>query len=340
MTRPPDRDPPRDPLYFDAPLRHVVTLPVLGVPVRFESNTSRGIAAAEEAFGAWRALGDAHPRLVARTGARVRIVVHEGDDPKDAPVKFRMPANDVLVMHTPGSVALVLAARREAVAYVTESLLADPMQVHHRLLPGITLSLVIHCDRAPVHAAVVARGDTALILAGPPGTGKSTLAYQAARAGLRVLGDDAAYVQTDPDLLIWGATGRSLLMPDAPAWFPELASHEPRVVADGTRKIVVEYPDAWPGAAPVAARAVVCLLERDGVSAAVARRRVDGAEVRQFLKQDVGLTAAILGPALDAALQRLVPESGWKLSLSSNPSDALPHLEALLELHGASRSYL
>lgn len=321
-------------------LPHSVTLPVLGVPVRFEADTPAGIAAARQAFGEWAALERHAPGLISAAGPRIRVLHRAGDDPADAPVAFDMPADHELVFRTPGSEATVDIARRRAVIHATASLLADPMQVRHRLLPGVVLSLVCACDRTPVHAAVVARGDAALILAAPPGTGKSTLSYAASRAGYRVLSDDAAYVQTSPELRIWGLTGRSLLMPDAPGFFGELADHVPRLVADGTHKIVVEHAAAWPAAAaapPVASRAVVCLLDRTGASA-VSRARVDAATVRAVLKEGVGVSARFLGPALDAALERLVPdEGGWRMSLSSNPRDALPHLDELWELCDAGR---
>ena len=47
----------------------------------------------------------------------------------------------------------------------------------------MTLLLVARQDRQPVHAAMVAGGSAALLLAGPTGVGKSTLAYAAHRAG-------------------------------------------------------------------------------------------------------------------------------------------------------------
>src|SRR5205809_6508121 len=85
-----DRSP--DVLYHGVALRHVVELPVLGVPVRFESNSTAAIEAVEDAFGMWRALR-ASPELIAPLRLRVRLIVHDGDEggAPHAPVTCRMP---------------------------------------------------------------------------------------------------------------------------------------------------------------------------------------------------------------------------------------------------------
>src|SRR5947207_13169599 len=72
-------DPSPDVLYHGVALRHVMELPVLGIPVRFESNSATALAVVEEAFGIWRGLRTS-PGLIAPLGVRVRLIVHEGDE--------------------------------------------------------------------------------------------------------------------------------------------------------------------------------------------------------------------------------------------------------------------
>src|SRR3989442_8698378 len=97
-----------DVLYHGVPLRHVMELPVLGIPVRFESNSAAALAVGEEAFGIWRGLR-ASPGLIAPLGVRVRLIVHDGDERDSgggtsaAPVTVRMPDADRVIVHTPGS---------------------------------------------------------------------------------------------------------------------------------------------------------------------------------------------------------------------------------------------
>src|SRR5207249_7460723 len=325
-----DRSP--DVLYHGVALRHVVELPVLGVPVRFESNSAAAIETVEDAFGVWRALR-ASPELIAPLRLRVRLIVHEGDEggALHAPVTCRMPDADRVILHTRGSFGIADCSRGEAIAYVTPALLADRAHVRHGVIEGLTLTLVTSRDRYPVHAAAITRGQVALLLAGPPGTGKSTLAYQAYRHGLRVLSDDAAYVQLEPEFRLWGIPDRVHLLASAGAHFPELVGRQPSLLANGDEKLVVRLPAAWPApeaAVPVASRVGVCLLERSG--AAAFRAPASAAEVQAFLKEGLGLSRVRFGGAMDQALARLVPAGGWRLSLSANPADAVPHLDAIL----------
>ena len=58
--------------------------------------------------------------------------------------------------------------------------------------------------------------------------GKSTLAYLAHAAGIRVLSDDRVWVQMEPSLRIWGTPGTARLTAAALSLFPELgAAGEP-----------------------------------------------------------------------------------------------------------------
>ena len=336
-----DRSP--DALYFGVPLRYVVDLPVLGIPVKFESNSAAALDVVEDVFGAWRALHDS-PELIAPEGVRVRLIVHDGDEggASHAPLTFRMPDAERVIVHTPGSVSITDCRRRDAVAYVTPSLLADRAHVQYGVVEGMALCLVTACGRYPLHAAAIARGQVALLLAGPPGTGKSTLAYQAGRAGFRVLSDDTAYVQLEPVFRLWGRPGRVYLPPAACTHFPELAGRTPSLLTDGREKAVVAIPDDWqvrgagetggPGAvAPVAYRAGVCLLERTpGGERAPSFTPASPSEVQAFLKEGVGISRVRFGGALDEALARVSGAGGWRLSLSANPADALPFLDEML----------
>src|SRR5713226_8388443 len=127
MSEPLQFDRPQNPLYQGVALRHVVDLPVLGIPVRFASNSAAALA-----------------ELIASEGAQVRLIVHEGLEGSGphAPVTVRMPDTDRIIVHTPGSIGIADCARREATAYITPALLlAHQAQVRYSMIEGLTLML-------------------------------------------------------------------------------------------------------------------------------------------------------------------------------------------------------
>jgi len=333
MNPSPAFDRPSDPLYHTVPLRHTLELPVLGVTVRYESNSADALAAIDEAFGVWRGLR-ASPELIDAAGVRVRLIVHDGDEgpTPHAPVIWRLPDPDRLLIHTPGSLGLMDLRQRDAVVYLTPGLMADRAHFTYSVLHTVTLPLVDTFDRYPVHAAVIARGPVALLLAGPAGTGKSTLAFEAHRAGLSVLSDDVCHVQLKPVFRVWGEIpGQVYLTPTAGARFPELAGQAPSLVANGLAKLFVQFPYSWSapgGRAPMATVAGVCLLRRDGAPARAAPATRE--EIITFLREGLGIARVMLGGRLDDALASVAAGGGWKLSLSDNPTEAIPLIAAML----------
>jgi hypothetical protein len=308
----------------------VVRLPVLGVPVVFMSNDPEAYRRVVEAYALWRGL-ERYPQLVAAAELRVRIVLHEGTEgaERPIPVTHRMPDADRVIVHTPGSIALVDTSRGDAVAYVTRDLLADREQFQYGILDALTLVLVTTRDRTPVHASMVAREGIAVILAGPSGLGKSTLAYQAHRAGWTVLADDGVYVQTKPTMRLWGGPRCLYLPTDAPRWFGELAGREPTLRANRKRKIAVEHVHDWTGfGPPMVERATVCLLSRgDGPPAL---DRISAESLSAFLLEDLASVHDLYGDTPARVMPRLCAGGGWRLRLSGDPREAGPLLEELV----------
>ncbi len=257
-----DFEPSHDGLYRDVPLGWVVEVPVMGVPVRFETNSESVRDAVEESFGCWHSL-HTRPDLLANGSLRVRLIVHPGDEGETeiAQLRYRMPDNDRFIVLSPGSVAMADVGRREGFAYVTPALVADRAHFCYGVLEALTLVLVTAIDRHPLHAAGLVRGNSALLLHGPSGTGKSTVSYAAARAGLEVLSEDVTYLQLEPVFRVWGVPGRIHLPEDVRERFPELRAIEARVLANGKRKTAVDLP-LQRRPLPVEGTTGVCLLRR------------------------------------------------------------------------------
>jgi hypothetical protein len=297
------------------------TFRVLGIPLRVESDSPRVLAIAAEAFGA-----PAEGRVGGR-GARVRIRVHPRGDGA-GPVHHGVPRRELLLLSGPGCRGYADTAAREAVAEVDEALLDDRDYFRAGVLEALALFLLARMDRDPLHASAVARGDTALLLAGRSGVGKSTLVYAAARAGLRVLSEDAVYLQSDPPR-VWGIPRFVHLMPETARFFPELAEVRPKLLYNGKTKLAIDLRAlASDGAEPVAARAGICLLARGDTPGA------DPIDPREAVAE---LTAS-LEPGFDAyadsvgeKVARVAETGAWRLTLPPHPADAVPLLRTLLD---------
>ena len=321
-----------DALLRDPPITGVVELPVLGLPVRFETNSPQVLSAVEESFGCWRRL-DARAIGAPSTGdvLRVRIVVYEDDRASRelvsrVPVRHICPDETRLLVHSSQVAGISDPARGEAVGYVTAALVADRAHFRAAALEALTYSLLAHFDRHPLHAAGVARGDRAVLLAASSGTGKSTVSYVAHRAGLALLSDDRLWVQRQPALRVWSVPGRLRLLPHAVKEYPELGAM-PVEELDGKRKIAVDV-GARGGAPRTFGEVAVCVMERG--SAAASLERVGPAELAaSFVDQ--------AAPGFDrypergrAVVRALCAGGGWRLRLSPRAEEALPLLERML----------
>jgi hypothetical protein len=233
-------------------------------------------------------------------------------------------------MHSAGSFAIADPDRREALAYVSDTLAAD--RVHFRLavLESLVLALASQFDRVPVHAAAVARDGSAVLLAARSGVGKSTLVYAAHAAGLSVMSDDTVWLQRSPRPCVWGMPRRIHLTPGSERFFPELAGAATSVLANGKVKMAVDLERRQNGETPlVVDRVGICLLERTSGTLSLSRAEPDDVvrELATHLEPGFSLFAA----QTPAYVRGLVGSSAWRLRLSGHPADAVPLVSAMLD---------
>jgi len=312
-----------DALLRDPITDHVVELPVLGLSMRFETNSPQVLDAVEESFGCWRQL-DPVAVTVTSDPLRVRLVVY-GDtnsrptDAARAEVRHICPDATRMLIQSSHAVGISDPDRREAVAYVSAELVVDRVHFRAAVLDALTWSLLAHFDRHPVHAAAIGVADRVLLLAASSGTGKSTIAYVAHRSGLTVLSDDRVWIQLEPTLRVWSAPRPLRLLPGTVVLFPELAS-QPQVEIDGKRKINVTSGGCIaPGG--------------DGGVVTCVMRRGNGAPSLESLGSE-SIAAALeeqLAPGFDrypvrrrAVMRMLAEPGGWLLTLGRSPEEALP----------------
>lgn len=323
-------DPVETGLRTPATLPHGATIPVLGIPVRFRSNAARVIEIAESAFGAWRIL-ERTPAFVAQAGVDVRFIVGAGDEGAGAhaPLRYRMPDDDRVLLTTPGSVGITDPGRARVDAWVTDALVADTAHFRYGVLEALALALLTHSDRMPLHAAALERDGRAVLLAGPSGVGKSTVTLSASRAGWNVLAEDVVYIQTRPSLRVWGLPGHLHLPTDAAARFPELRASPAVRLANGKIKVAVDAArlGALP-ALPFSDDVVVCILSRTGGGPAL--ERLSAADAARRLENDAEGGFDVFAERIRPALADLAGGGGWHLRLGDDPADALPFIERVL----------
>ncbi|HUF49840.1 MAG TPA: hypothetical protein VMN60_03345, partial [Longimicrobiales bacterium] len=160
------------------------------------------------------------------------------------------------------------------------------------------------------------------------------LVYAAQRAGLRILSDDAVYVQLFPAPRVWATDGPVFLAADAVEWFPELAGLPIVTRANGRRKIALHVADAG---APLVCTGL-CLLQRTGLARPRAAALTADDAVAELI--------AALSPGFDAfrdtiepRLRALARGGAWRIELSEHPRAAVPLLRQLLDrvaAHAAS----
>lgn len=188
------------------------------------------------------------------------------------------------------------------------------MGVFEQAAETLLLFLLARSGRTPIHASAIMIGENALVLAGPSGTGKSTLALLAAQRGLQVLSDDAVYIQTDPQFRVWGLGGPVHVHPeDAPP-----GASAPRL-RNGRLKLAIPLRSS-PGALSFADRATPILL-KSGNQLELARMDADAARER-LAQLDPGFD--LLCEESDVAVCALLSAGEvWQLTLSREPNEAL-----------------
>ena len=296
--------PASDPLLRDARLDYTLELPVLGLRARFESNSRHVIETVDRSFGRWRILHDVFALDLSRAPLRVRIVVFEGEDARHV-----APDATRVIAFSGQSFGVSDPERCESTLYVSRAFAADREAFRASLLEGMTLALLAHFDRHPLHAAAVGRNGRVLLLYGESGTGKSTLAHLAHGAGFDTLSEDSIWVQLDPKTRIWGWPGYA------------------RLLLDGNAKTSVPIANTERPSSYFADESAVCLLQRGPVAKL---ERIDSSAIEQALTTS-------LAPGFDRFPERqrvvarmLSHDGGWRLSLTDDPTEALPLLEQAL----------
>ena len=311
-------------------LPHAVTLPVLGIVTRFETDTAVVIDLVEDSFGVWRALEPRDGVDELHDPVRVRIVVTHDDgetaDAEAAPIHHSMSDDLRFVARSVGSVAESDPERRLAVVRASAALVADRARFRSEMLEAVVLAMLSCYDRHPVHAAAVAHRGRALLLAASSGTGKSTLAYACHAAGLDLLGDDHVRVQLEPSMRVWGWPARVRLLAETAERLG--VPHSTGQALDPKGKAVVDARAGMSASRLVADDATVCVLSRDG--GPLALEPLSPADAARALEEQLAPGFDRFPARWPSVVRALTGRGGWRLNLSRDPLEAVPVVRDLL----------
>lgn len=298
-----------------------VTVAVAGIPVRVMSASALARAVASDRFPVLG--GDTTPL------AQLEIRAVDAIDERPRALHWELRDGDTLVLRSPAARAALDLERASGMMEVLAEEIA-PGGTARRTIEGLLLALTNRRDRHPIHAATLRTNENALLLHGRSGIGKSTLAWEAHRAGIGVLSDDASRIQLSPELRVWGdgTSARLHLLEHVRDAYDDLRGLPTQAMgADNEPKVSVALNgDA---SMPYARHPRVVLLSRSGAG----RVRVERAspdEIYSALSTAAEAEMDLAPRNRERVLRALAAAGGYRLDLTSRASEAVPVLEEML----------
>jgi hypothetical protein len=300
-----------DPLGYNSSLPLAREFFPLGFPLAIETNSAEVLAAAATS---WPETGGAFekPRL------RMRVVVSPAEESYAAPApRYRAQGRFLSLAADRDHAASCDLEAGTAVCWVSAALAANHAQFRYHYLEGIVYSLLGYLCLTPVHASCVALGERGALLSGPPGAGKSCLAFACARAGLAFVSDDVGYlVRGDAECRLVGRPRFLRLRPSALDLFGDLDGAP--VGADVGGEPIVEVRLDGLGAihsAPGCVAAATVFLERRA-DAAAALTPLEPQAALERLAGDLPVIGEAANREQVASLETLVRRGVYRLQYS------------------------
>jgi hypothetical protein len=219
MTSAFPRRTPANPWLRDVAMPYRAALNVLGTPTAFESNRRWLLRLAEHAYAGLPSCGEAgdHPQV------GVRLLAND-DQPAaawPAPPAAHIHADDAVVgaVFGPGDAAFCVPELGRALVTVSPAMRQQPYHVRYELIEFACYAIVPRrIGAVGLHAACIARDDSAFLVFGHSGAGKSTLTFACLVAGWDLIAEDSAFVTRAG--AVRGVPTFIHLMDDALGFFP------------------------------------------------------------------------------------------------------------------------
>src|SRR5579862_4495266 len=187
--------PAPDPLWHKSPMPLIARYDVYGVPMTVATNAPALADLAQEVFGHW----GSPPEIAGAMDLSLRIFLHDVAERHgcDRPPPLMRAQEGYLWISLGSNFGFADRPAGFATAFVTPALLAEPELLQSCFLECLGVYLACGQRRGTLHAAGILSGDRGVLLTGPDGAGKSTLAYACVRAGFRLLAEDKVAVEPE-----------------------------------------------------------------------------------------------------------------------------------------------
>ncbi len=232
----------RDPMLIRAELPLSACFYPLGFPLQIETDSPAVLRAAEESWRLFLRIFDVAP-------LRLRLGVEKaGGEPPPAAPSYRAQRNLIAIVADARNFAVCDYSTGFAFGWLTAAAVEDRAWLRWYFLEAIVYTLLCHLHVTPAHAACAARDGRGVLLCGPAGAGKSTLAYACARRGWKFVSDDSVAVRRGAERSVLGKPYSIRFRDTASAILPELSERLAARAVNG--KLTIEIQTAELGLEP------------------------------------------------------------------------------------------
>ena len=230
-----ERLPTWDPLGYSTELGVHKRLYPLGFPLDLRTNHREVVEAAEESWPGCNQTFEKEP-------LELRLAVTDGPSELDpAAPTFRGQGHLLVLAADAHNFASCDLERSIAACWLSSSVAHQRAFLRYHYLEAIVHTLLSYRHLTPIHASCVAASGQGVLLSGPPGSGKSCLAFACAKAGLTFVSDDVSYLlRNGDDRTFLGRPQYIRLQPGARTFFPELATYPDSFDIDGQPMMEVQ----------------------------------------------------------------------------------------------------
>jgi hypothetical protein len=166
-----------DPLLYDAHLPLKATFHPMGHAVEIRSNSADVLRAAAKLWGRYPPLSDAEP-------VRIRVIVSAAQSGSlRRPWPPRGEGHLFSIVHGVDDFALADLSGGFAFASLSQDSVSNPAYFCYHFLEPLAYAMLAAWHFVLLHASCISRKDSAIVLCGDSGAGKTCLAYACAKRG-------------------------------------------------------------------------------------------------------------------------------------------------------------